>query len=59
MVVESGETLISDCTIYEHLSVNYPDCHPNAPGFISVGDADTPSETPVASTTGGYYTQLS
>ncbi len=57
MVVESGETQISDCTIYEHLSVNYPDCHPNAPGFLSVGAADTPTETPVTST-GGYFTQL-
>ena len=58
-VVESTETSKTDCTIYEHLSVNYPDCHPNRPGFISIGDADTPTETPVSSTTAGYFTQLS
>jgi len=32
---EDTEKSKTDCTIYEHLSVNYPDCHPNAPGFIS------------------------
>ena len=33
--------------MYEHLSVNQPDCHPNSPGFISVGAQDTPTETAI------------
>jgi len=37
MVVDVTEKSTSDCTIFEHFSVNYPTCQPNAPGFISVG----------------------
>lgn len=36
-----------DCTLYEHRMVNYKQCEPNYPGFISPTAEDTPTETPI------------
>jgi hypothetical protein len=54
---DSGETLTTDCTIFEHLSVNYPNCQSNAPGFISLTGLQTPTEV-AATSTGGFLTQM-
>ena len=37
----------SDCSLYEHRTVNYKRCQPNYGGFISPTDQDTPTETEV------------
>lgn len=32
---DSSETLNTECTLYEHLTPNFPMCEPNYGGFIS------------------------
>ena len=36
-----------ECSLYEHRTVNYRQCEPNLPGFISPTAEDTPTEEPV------------
>ena len=45
------------CPLYEHRTVNYKQCEPNQPGFISPTSKDTPTETAVGNN-GKYFSEM-
>lgn len=45
------------CPLYEHRTVNYKQCEPNQPGFISPTNKDTPTETAVGND-GKYFSEM-